>query len=64
MVSEKGSAAVRIGENIITAFADYKVLQNTMKFVKFKVNGGDINVRVVEGWALSDNRWLLSKKVA
>lgn len=151
MVSEKGSAAVRIGENIITAFADYKemskkqcrisacawqkagavrqsngwlewcntlyepdayynvygkrltlqqykdmmsrlfqyytmelgqfdnmlvrenwcairytvkiknldtgeeVLQNTMKFVEFKDNGGDIGVRVVEGWALSDS---------
>jgi len=51
-------------ERTFTAFADYKVLQNTMKFVKFKVNGGDINVRVVEGWALSDNRCLLSKKVA
>lgn len=25
-----------------------------MEFVKFKDNGGDIGVRVVEGWALSD----------
>jgi hypothetical protein len=25
-----------------------------MEFVKFKDNGGDIGVRMVEGWALSD----------
>ena len=31
-----------------------EISQNTMEFVKFKDNGGDIGVRVVEGWALSD----------
>lgn len=31
-----------------------KFTQNTMEFVRFKDNGGDIGARVVEGWALSD----------
>lgn len=26
-----------------------------MEFVQFKDNGGDIGVRMVEGWALSDS---------
>lgn len=28
--------------------------QNTMEFVNFKDNGGEIGARVIEGWALSD----------
>jgi len=31
-----------------------KFTQNTMEFVNFKDNGGDIGARVIEGWALSD----------
>ena len=29
-------------------------IQNTMEFVKFKMNPDPIGARVVEGWALSD----------
>ena len=31
-----------------------EILQNTMEFVKFKMNPEPIGARVVEGWALSD----------
>ncbi|WP_303871073.1 hypothetical protein [Acetobacterium wieringae] len=47
--------AIRYTVKIRNLDTGKEVNQNTMEFVKFKDNDGDIGVRVVECWALSDS---------
>ena len=45
---------VRYAFRLRLADTGEEILQNTMEFVKFKMNPEPIGARVVEGWALSD----------
>lgn len=54
MIIKENWCAIRYTVKIKNLHTGEEITQNTMEFVKFKDNGGDIGVRVVEGWALSD----------
>ena len=54
MIIKENWCAIRYTVKIKNLETGEEINQNTMEFVKFKDNGGDIGVRVVEGWALSD----------
>ena len=55
MIIRDNWCAIRYTVKIKNLHTGEEILQNTMEFVQFKDNGGDIGVRVVEGWALSDS---------
>ena len=55
MIIRDNWCAIRYTVKIKNLDTNEEILQNTMEFVQFKDNGGDIGVRVVEGWALSDS---------
>ena len=55
MIIKDNWCAIRYTVKIKNLRTGAEVLQHTMEFVSFKDNGGDIGVRVVEGWALSDS---------
>lgn len=55
MIIKDDWCAIRYTVKIKNLDNDKEVKQNTMEFVKLKDNGGDIGVRVIEGWALSDS---------
>ncbi|MBR3638699.1 MAG: nuclear transport factor 2 family protein [Lachnospiraceae bacterium] len=55
MIIRENWCAIRYTVKIINLHTKEEILQNTMEFVEFKDNGGEIGVRVVEGWALSDS---------
>nr|WP_320024280.1 nuclear transport factor 2 family protein [uncultured Acetobacterium sp.] len=55
MIIKDDWCAIRYTVKIKNLDTGKEVSQNTMEFVKFKDNAGDIGVRVVEGWALSDS---------
>lgn len=55
MIIKDDWCAIRYTVKIKNLDTGKEVNQNTMEFVKFKDNGGDIGVRVIEGWALSDS---------
>lgn len=55
MIIKDNWCAIRYTVKIKKLDTGEEFTQNTMEFVKFKDNGGDIGVRVVEGWALADN---------
>lgn len=54
MIIKEDWAAIRYTVKIKNLDTGKEILQNTMEFVHFKDNGGDVGVRVIEGWALSD----------
>lgn len=55
MIIKDNWAAIRYTVKVKNLGTGEEELQHTMEFVQFKDNGGDIGVRVVEGWALSDS---------
>lgn len=54
MIIKDNWCAIRYTVKVKKLETGKEILQHTMGFVEFKDNGGDIGVRVVEGWALSD----------
>ncbi len=54
MIIKDDWCAIRYTVKIKNLDTGEEILQNTMEFVKFKMNPEPIGVRVVEGWALSD----------
>lgn len=54
MIVKDDWCAIRYVVYITNLETGEKYTQNTMEFVHFKDNGGEVGVRVVEGWALSD----------
>lgn len=54
MIIRDNWCAIRYTVRVKNLDTGKEILQHTMEFVKFKDNGGDVGVRVVEGWALSD----------
>lgn len=55
MIIKDNWCAIRYTVKVKNLHTGDEVLQHTMEFVKFKDNGGEVGVRVVEGWALSDS---------
>ncbi len=55
MIIRDNWCAIRYSVKIKNLHTGEEIDQSTMEFVQFKDNGGDIGVRVVEGWALSDS---------
>ena len=49
------ACAIRYTVKIKNLHTGEEILQNTMEFVTFRKNPAPVGVRVVEGWALSDN---------
>lgn len=47
--------AIRYTVKVTNLHTRKVITQHTMEFVKFKDNGDERGVRVVEGWALSDS---------
>ena len=54
MIIKDDWCAIRYTVRIKNLDTGEEILQNTMEFVKFKMNPEPIGARVVEGWALSD----------
>lgn len=55
MIIRDNWCAIRYQVTVRNLHTGEGVLQNTMEFVKFKDNGDERGVRVVEGWALADS---------
>ena len=55
MIIKDNWAAIRYTVKVKNLDTGSEILQHTMEFVKFRDNGDDRSVRVVEGWALSDS---------
>ena len=55
MIIKENWAAIRYTAKVKNLHTGEEILQHTMEFVKFRDNGSDTGVRVVEGWALSDS---------
>jgi hypothetical protein len=54
MIIKENWCAIRYVVHVTNKNTGEMFTQNTMEFVEFKDNGGEIGARVVEGWALSD----------
>lgn len=54
MIIKDDWCAIRYTVKIKNLATGQEIKQNTMEFVKFKDNGGELGARVIEGWALSD----------
>lgn len=54
MIIRDDWCAIRYQVIITNKQTNEEIVQNTMEFVHFKDNNGEIGARVVEGWALSD----------
>jgi len=55
MIIRDNWAAIRYTVKVKNLDTGAEILQHTMEFVKFRDNGDERGVRVVEGWALSDS---------
>lgn len=55
MIIKDDWCAIRYTVKVKNLDTGKEMLQHTMEFVHFKDNGGDIGVRVIEGWALNDS---------
>ncbi len=55
MIIKDNWCAIRYTVKVKNLDTGTEILQHTMEFVRFKDNGDERGVRVVEGWALSDS---------
>ena len=55
MIIKDNWCAIRYTVKVTNLHTGKEITQHTMEFVKFKDNGDERGVRVVEGWALSDS---------